>query len=219
MLVHHDPVLMERLETASIKFLGEQPCCMPQRIRTVINDQVIGVLPGAQKLQTVLIIHGHPVVIKPVCILRKMFPARIDKQLVRLDYINMLYLLIIRQLSRHSAVPAAQHQYIFDMRMHRHRHMDNHFIVNKFIFLRKYHISVRGQYFSEFRRLENIQPLKFALRAKQLPLCTNRDLYIIGMHLTYPKIHQPSSFSTFSLERSRLSGPCIEHPLSCANRI
>ena len=53
--------------------------------------------------------------------------------MVRFYYVDFLYFIIMRQLARYTAVAAADYQYLAHMRMHCHRYMNNHFVINKFV--------------------------------------------------------------------------------------
>ena len=62
-LVHHNPVLLQRLVTASVKFFCKKSFRMSERIRRIVDDQVILFCFVSKKTKSVLIVDVHTRVI------------------------------------------------------------------------------------------------------------------------------------------------------------
>ena len=135
MLINHDAVLLERTEAIAIKLLGEKSGSMTERINRIADNQIIFIKLGAQKAQAVSIENSHAAVIKAAGIIREKVTADIDKSMVSLHHVNLLDFLVMRQLTRYAAVAAADNQHLAHMRMHGHRYMHDHLVINKLVLL------------------------------------------------------------------------------------
>ena len=135
MLINHDAVLLERTEAVAIKLLGKKSGSMTERINCIADNQIIFIKLGAQKAQAVGIENSHAAVIKTAGIIREKIAADIDKGMVRLHHVNLLDFLVMRQLTRYAAVAAADNQHLAHMRMHGHRYMHDHLVIDKLVLL------------------------------------------------------------------------------------
>lgn len=73
MLVNHDAVLFKRLVAVAVKFAGEQSFTRTERIGGIDDDQVIFILTGADKFQSVLVVDVYPWIIEAASSLRRYF--------------------------------------------------------------------------------------------------------------------------------------------------
>ena len=98
-------------------------------------------------------------------VLREKLPADLHEHLVRFHHIDFFNLRIQRELPGNSAVAAADNQHFFYIRMHCHRHMGHHLVIDKFIRFRKNHVAVQRYKFSKLRRLKHVYALELTLCA------------------------------------------------------
>ena len=99
-------------------------------------------MTGAQRAQSVLIVDRHARIVKTFCVIGKIFAADLDEHLIRLDHVDRFDLVIIRKLTRDTAVAAADDQHMLDIRMHCHRDMHDHFIIDELVLLGEDHAAV-----------------------------------------------------------------------------
>ena len=161
MLINHNSVISESLITASVEFLCKKSLCMSQRICGIIDDQVISGLFIPQEPKAVFIINVDSLILQSLGNIRKHLRTYIHKHFIGFHHINALNLWIMDQFSGNSTVTAADDQNIFYIGMYCHWHMRDHFIINKFIFIREYDLTVQSHKSSEFFRLKHIDSLKF----------------------------------------------------------
>lgn len=103
MLVDHDAVVVQRLVAAPVEFLGEQTGRVAERVGRVVDNQIVGVLLGAQEAQPVLIVYGDARVVQSLRIVGEKLAADVDEHLVRLDDVDGFDLVVVGQLARHAA--------------------------------------------------------------------------------------------------------------------
>ena len=106
--------------------------------------------------------------------------------MVRFYYVDFLYFIIMRQLARYTAVAAADYQYLAHMRMHCHRHMDNHFVINKFVLFRKDYGTVTADKATEFLGFKNVYSLEIRIRTEKLLFDFDIQLHIFCMIVRKP---------------------------------
>ncbi|EJX01417.1 hypothetical protein EVA_10478 [gut metagenome] len=61
---------------------------------------------------------------------------------VDLHHVNVFNFLILCQFPDHPAVSGSDHKNVLNPWMHSHRHMGDHLMINKFVFLCHHHIAV-----------------------------------------------------------------------------
>ena len=227
-------VLMERIIAVAVELLRKQPLSRSERVRGVNDDQVVGITLRPDKPQAVFVKNLYSLVNQTVGNLRNIFPAHLHKQRIRLHHVDRLYRVIFDQLSDDSAVAPSYYKHPFYIRMHRHRHMGDHLMVDKFIPLGQHQISVHDKDLSEVFRLKDVDPLDIALGAEELFLNADGQLHAVRMYIRKPHFHMDShsfskicnltanvsllylSVSTFSRSIRSSSGPVIEQPFSFA---
>src|SRR5699024_10258578 len=91
MLVYHDPVLFQSLVAVPVKFPGKQAFSRAERICRIYNDQIVFILTSADKLQSVLIVDLHSLVLQAAGGLRQIFLTYLYYHLVDLHQIDLLY--------------------------------------------------------------------------------------------------------------------------------
>ena len=134
----------------------------------------------------------HPRVVQAAGHLRKILPAYLHQQRIHLHHVNLTDLFVFHKLPHHTAVSAADNQHLLHVRMHGHRHMADHFMIDKFIHLRQHQISVGHQNFPEFPGFQHIDPLILALGGEKLPFNLDGQLHILRMHIGKPHFHRQS---------------------------
>ena len=77
--------------------------------------------------------------------LRNVFSAHFNQKGIRFNHIDFFYRIVFDQLPDHAAVSSAYDENLFHIGMYRHGDMRNHFVINKFIPLRKHQIPVHYQ--------------------------------------------------------------------------
>ena len=113
------------------------------------------------------------------------------------------------ELSCDAAVTAADHQNVLHIRMHGHRHMDDHFIIDKLVLFGEDDAAVGNEKAPELRGIKDVDALKIALSAVKLFLAADGRLDIVCMHFGKPEFHFCSSFVIGILLFSRfLQQPC-----------
>ncbi len=114
--------------------------------------------------------------------------------MVRFHNVNFLNLVITRQLTRYAAVTATDDKHLAHMRVHSHRHMHNHLIINKFVLFRKNDGTITADKTTKLLGFKNVNTLKIRILAKKLLFYFNIKLHIIGMIIRKPKLHGITSF-------------------------
>ena len=105
-LVHHDAILLERTEAVTIKLLGKQSCRMAQWVDSIVDNQIIFINLGAQKAQAISIKNRHPRIVQANGVIGEKVTAHVNKNVVRLHYIDFFNLRIAGQLTGYAAVTA-----------------------------------------------------------------------------------------------------------------
>ena len=200
MLVHHDAVLMERLEAVAIKLLGKEAFTGTKRVSGIHQNQVILILHMADELQAVLIIAGHPRVFQSCRRLGQEHLADLHHPLVNLHQVNLFDILILGQLPDSTPITATDDQHPFGAGMHAHRYMGYHLMVDKLILLRQHQIAIKSQHPAKLLGLKNINPLKLTLLAKELLVNLNGKPHIRSMLFCKPEHASHSPFKTSELK-------------------
>ena len=217
MLVDHDAVLPQGLVTVAVELPGKQPLAGAERVGGIHDDQVIRILKPADVFQTVLVVDVHPGIVQLAGGLGQVFPADLHHLGVDLHHVDGFDLRVAGQLPDHAAVPGADHQHPPHMRVYRHWHMGDHFVVDELVLFGEHHVAVQRQKPAELRRFKHVDALEFALPAVQLLIHPDGQLYVGGLRFGKPELHpQYSPFSTFSRRISASSGPVMEQPLALA---
>ena len=168
MLVYHDAVLMQRLIAVAVKFLGKESLAGSEGVCGIHDDEVIVVLLAADKFQAVLIMDVNPLILQLTGDPGKKALTYLNDLFVDLHKVNMLNLRVFHKLPDRAAVSGADDEHAFHVRMNRHRHMNNHLMVDELVLLGQHHIAVQHKESAELRRFKNINSLKFALSAVKL---------------------------------------------------
>ena len=108
-------------------------------------------------------------ILKGLCGVGEEFAAGFDDHLVRLDHVDFLDFRVVRIFARNTAIAAADNEHPAHIRMHRHGHMRDHFVINELVGIRKDDVPIQRQQPAIFRRLENFDALVFAVGGKELP--------------------------------------------------
>ena len=163
LLVHHNAVLAQRVKATAVKLTRKQPFRRPERVGGIHNNQIVFFLAAADKFQRVAEINMHAAVIHAAGIAGQIGTAGFHHLRVHLHQVNAAHTVVARQLAHNAAVARADNQNIFNALMHRHRHMGNHLIVNKFVPFSQHHAAVKGQHAPKLRRFKNVYALVIAL--------------------------------------------------------
>ena len=102
---------------------------------------------------------------------------------VHLHEVDALDPVIAGQLPHNAAVPGTDDQNILGLLVHRHGHMDDHFIVDEFVPFGQHHVAVQREHPSELRGLKDIDALVIALLGVELLVHTDAVLHIRGVKL------------------------------------
>ena len=188
-LVYHDAVLFQRLIAVAVKLLGEQAFSGAEGIGGIHDNQVVLVFLGADKLQSILIVNMHPLVIQAAGGLRQIFFAPLHHQFVDFHQVDVLDLMVPGQLPHHAAVAGADNQHPPGVGMNRHGHVDHHFVVNKLILFCQHHIAVQSEKPAELFGVEHVDALELALSGVKLPVYLNGKFHAGGMAFREPKLH------------------------------
>ena len=121
--------------------------------------------------------------------LRDIFSAHLHQKRVRLHHIDLFDRIILDQLTDHASVSAAHDKDLLHIRVHRHRHMSDHLVIDELIPLSEHQISVHDQDLAEISGLQHIDTLDFALRAEQLLFNTDGQLHTVRMDIRKPHFH------------------------------
>ena len=125
----------------------------------------------------------HPAVIHTAGIAGQIGAASLHHLRVHLHKVDALHTVVAGQLPHHAAVSGADDQNILSLLMHRHGHMDDHFIVDELVALGQHHVAVQREHPAELRGLKDINALIIALLGVELLVYTNAVLHIRGVKL------------------------------------
>ena len=121
----------------------------------------------------------HTRVVQPgACGLGQVSAADLDNVRVDLDHVDVLNVFVAGQLADDTAVTGTDDQHFFDVRMHGHGHMHDHFVIDEFVLFGQHHIAVQRQETAEFGRLKDINALKLALTGVELAVNADGQLDI-----------------------------------------
>ena len=135
-------------------------------------------------------INMHTRIIQTACHLWKIFSAHLHKKWICLYHINLLHRIIFRKFSYNTAVSSADYKYLFHLRMHCHRHMTDHLMIDKLVFFGEHQISVYNKNFAKLFRLKHIDSLYLTLSRKHLIIHSNCQFYIVRMFIMEPHLHR-----------------------------
>ena len=131
----------------------------------------------------------HSLIVQPLCRLWKELLACLNEHGVLLNDIYAFYCIVVDKLFGNSSVTSTDNKHLLDMRVHRHRHMHHHLIVNKTILLGKNNTSVKCKKLPELRRSKDIYSLIFALSRIELSLHADIKTHMRRMIFRKPNFH------------------------------
>ena len=125
----------------------------------------------------------HPAVVHAAGIAGQVGAAGFHHLRVHLHKVDALHTVVAGQLPHHAAVSGADDQNILGFLVHRHGHMDDHFVVDELVALGQHHVAVQREHPAELRGLKDINALIIALLGVELLVHTNAVLHIRGVKL------------------------------------
>ena len=188
-LIDHYPVGAQRLEAVAVKLAGEQSFARSERIGGIHYYEVVLGGLGAHETHTVLKMRVHAFVVQPAGCEREILAADVRYFLVDVHEVDALYVVVTDQLAARSAVAAAYDEHVADVRVHRHRDVRYHFVIDELVLFRQHHIAVEDEKPPEFGRIEHVYALKIAAPAAQLFIHFYRELDVFGVFFGKPQIH------------------------------
>ena len=163
LLVDHDAVFTQSIIAASVKFAGEKPLGRAERVGGIDDDEVVLIFTLANELQRVFVVDMYTAVVHAAGVARQVGAAGLDDLRVHLDEVDALYAVVASQFAYDAAVARADDENVLCIAVHGHRHMGDHFVVDKLVALREHDIAVQRQHAAELRRFKNIDALIGAL--------------------------------------------------------
>ena len=134
-LVDEDAVVAQRLVAGAVELAGEETLGGPVRIGRIDDDQVILGLLAAHIPESLL----EPHLDAPVPELgrreRQILLREQDDMLVDLHEVDGFDGPVLHELAHCAAVAAADHQHVLHARVHRHRDMGYHLVVDELVLL------------------------------------------------------------------------------------
>ena len=110
----------------------------------------------------------------------------LNKLGIKLRHVYGFYCIILCKLPYRSTVAAADYENGFYVRMNRHRHMDNHFMVNKLVPFRRKKLTVKHKHLSVILCFKYFYLLKIAFLGKKLFFNLHGKSHIIRMIIRIP---------------------------------
>ncbi|MPN24052.1 hypothetical protein SDC9_171446 [bioreactor metagenome] len=120
------------------------------------------------KFQSILEVRMNSFITEGAGRLRQIFFADIYDHFINFHKIYTFNSFVSCQFTDCATITGANYKYLFDVRMNCHRHVDNHFMVDEFVFFCQHHKPVKSQKTAEFFGFKNIYSLKLALSTKKL---------------------------------------------------
>ena len=161
LLIDHNSILFQRIVTIPIKFAGKQSFRWTKRIRGIHDNKIIFCLASSDKTECIFVMKMYSSVIQSACIFRKVCTTCLDNHRIHFYQINVPDPVVSGQFTNNTAISGSNHHNLFCFFMDRHRHMRDHLIINKFIFIREYDLTVQSHKSPKFFRLKHIDSLKF----------------------------------------------------------
>ena len=124
-----------------------------------------------------------PLVCQAVGDLRDIFPAYLHEQRIRLHHVDLLDIVILDQLPDDASVAPAHDKHFLYIRVHCHRHVGDHLVVDELIPLCQHQIPVHHKDLPEIFRLQHINPLHLALGAEKLLFDAYGQLHPVRMYV------------------------------------
>ena len=109
--------------------------------------------------------------------------------LVGLHNVNAANRFVFYQLPDCSAVACADYQNATHVRMDRHRHMGEHFMVDEFVFLGQKQLAVKHENSPVFDCVENFDCFIFTFLRSNLAKDLHREAAILRMLVGIPQFH------------------------------
>ena len=189
LLVDHDAVLAERVETDAVKFAGKIPFERTERVRRIDDDEVVIRVALSQKAERIVVIDMYAPVVQLAGVLGQKGAADLDDLRVHLDEIDLLHALVARQFAHHATVSRADDENVAHAGVHGHGDVRDHLVVDELVALRQHDVAVQREHPAEFRRLKDIDLLIAAALRIQMPVHADAVLDVRRMKFAEPQFH------------------------------
>ena len=159
MLVDENAVVAQRLVAGAVEFAGEETFRRTVRVRRVDDDQIVLALLATHETKAFLKPHLHAFVLqlggrKRQVLLRKHHHILIDFHEV--DSFNGT---ILGEFTHRAAVSSPDDEDVPDVRMHGHRHVGEHLVVDELVLFGDEEFAVKDEDASVGGRVEDVDLL------------------------------------------------------------
>ena len=191
-LVDEDAVVAQCLVARAVELAREEALCGTVRIGRVDDDEVVFGLLAAHVAESLLEPHLDALVLQLRGRERQVLLREQNHLLVDLDEVDGLDRPVLRQLPHRAAVAAADHEHVLDARVHGHRHVREHLMIDELVRLRDHEPAVQDEDASVRRRIEDVDLLNGALLRHELLGRLDGEPDLARVFVCVPEFHGES---------------------------
>ena len=188
-LIHKHACIGQRIIAVSVELRCEKSLARSERVGRIHYYKVVFALLASYKTKSVGKMYIKSGVVHRNGHFGEIFLADLNDLFIYLDKVDMLYRAVTAQLPYRTAVACADNKHVLYILLYRHRNVNYHIVIDKFVFLRYHYISVKRKQSAEFERLKHVYALILALLAVKLLVNSYRKSYTVAVIFSKPKIH------------------------------